>query len=266
MLPPDRFALMLSSLCFLGAFAAAAHRVLTAAYRDTWPHHLLMALGFAGQSYVLIERGRELGRCPITTPWELLVFVSWGAVLLYWLVGPAYRLSLLGIFTAPLVWLFQVLALILQGTMELQPGDRLFSGSKPDPWLEFHATVSLLAYASFALAAMAGLMFLVQNRQLKSHRPSRIFFNLPPLQNLARGLAALLTIGLALLSLGIFSAYFMEKMPSVLKLTAAWVVWAAYLAIMLYHWIKGWPHRRLAEVAAMVFLLPLITLWIVTDR
>ncbi len=266
MLPPDRLALMLSTLCFLGAFAAAAHRVLTAAYRSTWPHHLLMALGFAGQCYVLLERGKELGRCPITTPWELLVFVSWGAVLLYWLVGPAYRLSLLGIFTAPLVWIFQVFALILQGTAELQPGDRLLTGVKPDPWLEIHATVSLFAYASFALAAMAGLMFLVQNRQLKSHRPGRVFFNLPPLQNLARGLTALLTIGFALLTIGIFSAYFMEKMPSVLKLSASWTVWAAYLAILAYHWVKGWPHRRLAEVAAMVFLLPLVSLWIVTDR
>src|SRR5690606_34309648 len=102
--------------------------------------------------------GKELGRCPITTPWELLVFVRWGAVLLYWLVGPAYRLSLLGIFTAPLVWIFQVFALILQGTAELQPGDRLLTGVRPDPWLEIHATVSLFAYASFALAAMAGLM------------------------------------------------------------------------------------------------------------
>ena len=107
---PDRLALMLSTLCFLGAFAAAAYRVMVAPYRGTWPHHGLMLAGFIGQCWVLAIKGKELGRCPITQPWELLVFISWGVVMMYWLVGPAYRVSLMGIITAPLVWIFQLLA------------------------------------------------------------------------------------------------------------------------------------------------------------
>jgi ABC-type uncharacterized transport system permease subunit len=266
MLAPDRLALMLSSLCFLGAFAGAAWRVMTAVYRNTWAHHTLMALGFVGQCYVLAVRGKALGRCPITEPWELLVFISWGCVMLYWLIGPAYRLSLLGIFTAPMVWFFQLVALILQGTVERNPSPEALAGLRPDRWLEWHATVSLLAYASFALAAVAGVMFLVQEHQLKSHHPSRVFFNLPPLQNLARGLVLLLTVGFGLLTVGIATAYLMEKSPSGLKLTASWAVWLAYLTILLFQWMRGWPHRRLAEVAALTFLLPLATLWIVSAR
>jgi hypothetical protein len=53
-------------------------------------------------------------------------------------------------------------------------------------------------------------------------------------------------------------------MPGTLKLTASWTVWAGYLAILFHHWRHGWPQRRLAEVSAMVFLLPLISLWIVS--
>lgn len=264
---PDRLALMFSTLCFLGAFAAAASRVVAAAYRATWPHHALMALGFLGQCWVLLNRGRELGRCPITQPWELLLFISWGVVLMYWVVGPAYRVSLMGIITAPLVWLFQVVALILQGTMPPRPGDGIFaSRPKIDPWLEWHATVSLLAYAAFALAASAGILFLFQNRQLKSGRPHRLIFNLPPLHNLGRGLLGLLHAGFALLSVGILSAYLMETRPGTLKLAASWAVWAAYLAILFHQWRQGWPQRRLAEVAALVFLLPLGTLWIVSQH
>jgi len=262
---PDRLALMLSTLCFLGAFAAAAYRVMVAAYRGTWPHHLLMALGFAGQCWVLTARGRELGRCPITQPWELLVFVSWGVVMMYWIVGPAYRVSLMGIITAPLVWIFQLLALILQGTLPPKTGDAIFqTPSKIDPWLEWHATVSLLAYAAFALAASAGILFLFQDRQLKSGHPNRLIFNLPPLRNLGRGLTGLLQLGFGLLTVGIVSAYFMEKMPSALKLAAIWAVWAAYLAVLFHHWRRGWPQRRLAEVAALIFLLPLSSLWIIS--
>ncbi len=256
---------MLSTLCFLGAFAAAASRVVVAAYRVIWPHHALMALGFLGQCWVLGVRGKELGRCPITQPWELLVFISWGAVMMYWVIGPAYRVSLMGLITAPLVWLFQVLALMLQGSVPPKPGDPIFQPRpKIDPWLEWHATVSLLAYAAFALAASAGVLFLFQNRQLKSCHPHRLIFNLPPLHNLGRGLIGLLHLGFGLLTVGIITAYFMETRPGVLKLAASWTVWGAYLAILLYEWRRGWPKRRLAEVAALIFLLPLASLWIVS--
>lgn len=262
---PDRLALMLSTLCFLGAFAAAAYRVMVAPYRGTWPHHGLMLAGFIGQCWVLAIKGKELGRCPITQPWELLVFISWGVVMMYWLVGPAYRVSLMGIITAPLVWIFQVLALILQGTIPPQTGDSIFRApAKIDPWLEWHATVSLLAYAAFALAAAAGVLFLFQDRQLKSGHPHRLIFNLPPLRNLGRGLVGLLHVGFILLTIGIISAYFMEKWPNALKLGASWAVWAAYLGILAYHWRRRWPQRRLAEVAALIFLLPLASLWIVS--
>ncbi|MGI8603890.1 MAG: cytochrome c biogenesis protein CcsA [Verrucomicrobiales bacterium] len=262
----ERLALMLSTLCFLGAFAAAAYCLLRGTYRKTWPHRLLMFAGFAGQCWVLYLRGRELGRCPITSPWELLVFVSWGIVLIYWLIGPAYRLSLLGVFTSPLVWIFQTIALGLQGAYTPQAGDPIFTKVRPDPWLEWHATVSLLAYAAFALAAIAGVMFLIQERQLKRHRLNPIFYNLPPLQNLAKGLVRLLTLGLVLLTAGIATAYLLEKSPAPLKLALSWLVWAVYLAILLYQWMRGWPHRRLAGVSTIVFLLPLATLWVVSGR
>lgn len=266
MLEPDRLALILSTVCFLGAFAAAAYNVLAAPYRSTLIQHILMALGFVGQCAVLGIRGKELGRCPITSPWEVLVFISWGAVMFYWVIGRTYRLSLLGIFTAPLVWFFQVLALALQGTVEPGAGSLAFRGGKIDPWLEWHATMSLLSYASFSLAAVAGLMFLVQDRQLKSHRPSRLIFNLPPLSNLNRGLLGLLHVGFGLLTVGIAAAYFMERQPPAFKLTVSWGIWAAYLGILLFQWFRGWPHRRLAGVTAAVFLLPLASLWIVTSR
>jgi len=262
---PDRLALMLSTLCFLGAFAAAAYRVMVAPYRGTWAHHVLMAGGFVAQCWVLVVKGREIGRCPITQPWELLVFISWGIVLMYWLIGPAYRVSLMGIITAPLVWLFQVFALVFQGLIPPKAGDAVFQGRpKIDPWLEWHATVSLLAYAAFALAAAAGLLFLFQDRQLKSGHPHRLIFNLPPLRNLGRGLAGLLHLGFALLTMGVISAYFMEKMPGALKLAASWTVWAGYLGILIPYWRHRLPQRRLAEISAAIFLLPLASLWIIS--
>ena len=42
----------------------------------------------------------------------LFKFLSWSIALIYLLVGPAYRLSLMGAFTAPLISIIQVTALL----------------------------------------------------------------------------------------------------------------------------------------------------------
>src|ERR1700688_953841 len=71
-----------------------------------------VGLGFIFQTAFLSIRGHELGRCPITNLFEVIIFVAWSVALFYMVVGPAYRLSLMGALTAPVVVLLQLFALI----------------------------------------------------------------------------------------------------------------------------------------------------------
>ena len=71
-----------------------------------------IGLGFIFQTAFLSIRGHQLERCPITNLFEVFIFLAWSVALIYMLVGPAYRLSLMGAFTAPLVLLLQGFALI----------------------------------------------------------------------------------------------------------------------------------------------------------
>src|SRR5438874_10882233 len=73
---------------------------------------LAIGLGFIFQTAFLSIRGHELHRCPLTNLFEVFIFLAWSIALIYMLVGPAYRLSLKGAFTAPLVFLLQAFALI----------------------------------------------------------------------------------------------------------------------------------------------------------
>src|SRR6202035_1265732 len=117
-----------------------------------------VGLGFIFQTAFLSIRGHALGRCPLTNLFEVFVFLAWSVALIYMLVGPVYRLSLMGAFTAPLVFLLQGFALIA-------PIDEPHPGKLPaNPWLEFHASISLVAYGAFALACIAGVMYLIQER------------------------------------------------------------------------------------------------------
>ena len=150
----DRSLLIISTLCFFLAMVRTALEIKARNYRAGGFNFAAIALGFVFQTAFLSVRGHALGRCPLTNLFEVFIFIAWSVSLIYLLIGPAYRLSLMGAFTAPLVFLLQTFAL-------LAPIDRPHTVRiAPSPWMEMHASVSLIAYGAFALACVAGLMYL----------------------------------------------------------------------------------------------------------
>jgi len=65
-------------------------------------------------------------------------------------------------------------------------------------WLELHAAISMVAYGAFALAGVAGVMYLAQERQLKTHHIRSIFYHMPPIRDLAVANGRLILTGFAL--------------------------------------------------------------------
>src|SRR5436305_3078208 len=128
--PVDRLFLTLSTLCFVAAVIRTViwfrARVLPAGKFN----FMAIGGGFILQTAFLSVRGHQLGRCPLTNLFEVFVFLAWSVALIYMLVGPAYRLSLMGAFTAPLV-------IVLQGVALLAPIDVHHPAKLPaNPWLE----------------------------------------------------------------------------------------------------------------------------------
>ena len=255
---PETTVLILAALWYLGGFGYAVWSLRQGTYRPGRWTLAIMALGGTLQTVFLHWRGRAIGGCPMTTPFELLTFISWSIVILYFIIGPAYRLSLLGVFTAPLALLFQISAF-------LRPD--AFAAAVPKTthsfWGELHAALALVSYGAFALASVAGLMFLLQDRQLKQHRISPVLRQLPPIHYLTRAIRGLLMTGTGLLTLGILSAYRMEKHPPPEKLAIVWLVWFLYAGLIAYESWRGMSARRAAATAAFGFLIPIISLWFI---
>jgi HemX protein len=61
------------------------------------------------------------GGCPLGNTFEIVQFVAWSAMLLYFFVGTAFRVSLLGLFTAGYA---ATLALCLAAHPAMGPGAR----------------------------------------------------------------------------------------------------------------------------------------------
>ena len=252
--------LIFSTLAFLGGLAHAIVSLRAGTWRDSRWHWLPMAVGLVLQTAFLSIRGQEHGRCPLTNLFEVFIFIGWCVVLLYFLVGATYRLSLLGVFTAPMIALLQALSLI-SSLDHSTPTAK----TAPNPWLEIHAAVSLMAYAAFALSCITGVMYLVQARLLKKHRIHSLFYQLPPIHELAKVIQRLAGLGLLLLSAGLAASIPLNLPVSNPKLVFAWVVWALYLGINVMMWARILSVRQTAWLAVVGFVVPLVSLWIVTS-
>nr|WP_246417977.1 cytochrome c biogenesis protein CcsA [Haloferula luteola] len=185
---------------------------------------------------------------------EILVFLAWSLTVFYLLVGTTYRLSLLGVFSTPVVVVLQLVALI-PGVLESNP-QRV---AATDAWRETHAAMSVLGYGALALAAVAAVMFLVLNQQLKSHHlGSGLFKNLPPARELLVSLRRLLWLGWVMLSVGVVAGVRMPRTEgSEAHLVAAMGVWVAYAVLLGVLQLRGITGKRLSMWTVLLFVVSL---------
>jgi HemX protein len=254
----DRDLLIISTICFLAAVVRTGIALRAGVFRPGRFNFLAIGLGFVFQTAFLSIRGHALGRCPLTNLFEVFIFLAWSVALIYMLVGPTYRLSLMGAFTAPLV-------VLLQGFALIAPIDVRHSVKMPaNPALEFHASVSLVAYGAFALACIAGVMYLVQERQLKTHHLHSIFYHLPPLTDLFAAITRLLWWGFILYTIGIVSGFFTGRPLPRVQVVAAVGVWLLYAAILQGRYFRRIGPKRVAALCIIGFSAALTLLWGIT--
>jgi len=228
--------------------------ILRHGQKSHWTVYWMVGVMLCQIGYLGI-RGEMRGACPLRSIGEISVFLAWSLTLFYLLVGPVYRISLLGVFTAPVVVLFQALAL-LPGKLDPNP-ERIINTTF---WGETHSAMSVLAYGALALAAVAGVMFLVLDHQLKEqHLKGGLFRNLPPVRELLVSLERLLWLGMVLLTVGVVAGILMphETEGGWKHVFVAVGVWGGYVALMAVKRVRGLTGRKFALGAVALFVLSL---------
>jgi ABC-type uncharacterized transport system permease subunit len=248
----DRWLLIIATLLALtgGTWGViSVHR----GHRNRWTTAWMLGVLLCQFAFLTV-RGGARGACPLAELAEILVFLSWSLTLFYLIIGPAYRISLLGVFTAPVVVIFQLIALA-PGMLSADP--QAVKGA--NAWHETHSATSVLAYGALALAAVAGVMFLVLDRQLKEqHLSSGLFRNLPPVRELLISLTRLLWVGGVLLTMGVIAGIMMPHKPGTLgHLLAALAVWSGYALLLGTMTLRGMTGRRLSLATVVLFILSL---------
>ena len=212
-----------------------------------------MVGAFVCQLLFLGIRGELRGQCPLDDLGEICLFLAWSLTFFYLVTGTTYRLSLLGVFTAPVVVVLQLVTLF-PGALDANP----VRAEVVDPWRESHAAFSVLSYGALTLASVAGVMFLVLNRRLKSLRFSGgMMTGMPSVSRLVEAMARIALVGWILLTIGVVSGLLMENGEVSVHLVVATVTWVLYAVLLGVYFVRGLPGRYLAWGLIVLFILSL---------
>lgn len=236
------------------------HALLTVVrLRQAWFRGALVAigLGFLFHFVSLVEHGLETGRFPVTNIAEatsLFAFlITLGFLLLYW----GYEVTSLSVFVFPFVFVMTLASALSQ--RPAAPVAPLVEKS----WVPIHVSFTLVGYATLILACLAGVMYLIQERELKRHKPHAFYYRLPPLETIDRlGSRALtvgfpfLTVGISLGAVGAASAWGPGWVQDP-KVALAFTLWVIYLLLVLARVAAGWRGHKAAvfSIFGMVMAL-----------
>ena len=243
---------LLASICYLLAMLGKRPQ---AARTGRW----VLLAGIILHAACFAVRHSTTGGAPVTSLHESLSFFAWCLVLLFLLFDLRFRLSVMGAFAGPLAFLL-MLGSAVSPDVVVQLNPMLRS------WLfPVHIVFAFFGNAAFALAFGAGVMYLVQDRMLKSKRFTRIYQLLPSLGTLDKVNYTCLSVGFPLMTLGIISGAFWANTawgaywswdP---KETWALITWFLYAALLHGRLTIGWRGRKAAIFSIIGFLFLLFT-------
>ncbi len=186
------------------------------------------------------------GQCPVLGTAGALYFLSWALNVFYLILGRSYRISLLGIFTAPAIAALTLSAL-LSGGLEVT-----VSGGA---WLTTHVAVIMMAYGAGALSAIAGVAFCLQDSRLKKHRIPGTERQLPPIRTLEICMKRLVLVTTILLVAGLCASAVGHLSASAVKLVLVVMLLGGYGVLLVRLFRFGIPGRSLAYWCMGLFVL-----------
>ncbi|MFQ5900588.1 MAG: c-type cytochrome biogenesis protein CcsB [Thermodesulfobacteriota bacterium] len=219
----------------------------------------LLFAAFVFHIITLLLRYFVAGRTPAINLFESLSFYSLLVVLIFLIFEIRYRLPVLGSFIVPF-------ALVLLITASFQSKAVIpLPPTMKTVWLPIHITLAFLGNAFFALAGCAGIMYLIQEHYLKSHKVRGLYFLLPSLDVLDKLNHKCLVFGLPLLTLAIITgsvgASFVWGPYWSLDPRFLWslITWALYALLLHGRIAIGWRGKRAACLAISAFAVLIVS-------
>jgi ABC-type uncharacterized transport system permease subunit len=202
------------------------------------------------------------GHLPLANLWEFLLTLAWLVAGLHLLASIRWKIHATGLILPPLAFVMTVAAMV-----------RIPAASDAaEPMLQkvdillFHTTLATLGMAMFFVAAAMSLLYVIQERAIKTKKKLKLLDRLPPLDRADRaGLEAMIW-GFPLFTLGIVTgmalsaAEYHRVLLFQAKQVFPLIAWAIFGAVLLARLARGFRGRRAAYLTMTGFVLGLLTI------
>jgi ABC-type uncharacterized transport system permease subunit len=226
---------------------------------------LLLAVGLVTHYFALLERSPGVNGTH-TVPYHDL----YGAMSLFgWLLALTYlglelyhRQRSVGALVLPFIIIFFVAA-------HVAPPDKFSPPDAHGPLFALHVTLNILAYSAFALAFVLSLIFLVEERLLRSHKLGDMVWRLPPLELLERMSRSSVLVGLVSITIGTsFGFLWVYRLSDKYsfydpKYAITLVVLALYLVYFRLARSTAWRGARASKLCVFNFVIVFLSFTVV---
>jgi ABC-type uncharacterized transport system permease subunit len=175
-------------------------------------------------------------------------------LLIYW----RFRTVSIGVFLLPIAFLLSLLPAFGRGREELS------APAVQGGWIFLHVALLLAAYAALAVSLIASVLYLVEERRLKSKNKSSSGMRwLPPLETLDQIATKSLVLGFPCMTVGLMIGSFIAEArigasffldPKVLL---SFAMWGAYVAMIFIRQSAGLRGRRAVYLSSFVMVVVL---------
>jgi ABC-type uncharacterized transport system permease subunit len=226
----------------------------------------VLLLAALTHTFVIGMQTMEVRHVPIANPSRAISSFVWMLTLSYLYLELTTDERAMGIFILPIVVGLQAIPVLYPG---LESPDPVLDS----PWFWVHVTSALFAYASFALAAVLGVTYVLQFKEIKKKHLGYFYQRLPSLQILDAMNSRATTIGWICLTVALAVGFIWSSQARIVapensnlqamsfndpKIFIATVTWAVYSFAVLSRWTMGWTGRKAAWLAAIGFAIVLL--------
>src|SRR5712664_2144367 len=223
---------------------------------------LLLGLGLIVHYFALLERSRGLHTVPYHDLYGSMSLFGWLLALTYLGLELYHRQRSVGAFVLPFILVFFLAA-------HLAPADRLASTPAHGTIFALHVTLSILAYAAFALSFVLSLIYLAENRLLRNRKLGEVVWRLPPLDLLERMSRSSVLVGLLSIAIGtVLGFIWVDRLTGQYwyydpKYVVTLLVLALYAAYFQLSRTTSWRGARASRLCIFNFVIVILSFTVV---
>ncbi len=226
----------------------------------------VLALGAVLHTFVMGMQTMAAGHVPIADTTSAISTFVWLLAIAYLYTEMTTEERAMGVFIMPIIIGLQVIPVLYPGFERADP-------VLDSAWFWVHVASLLFAYASFAMAGMLGLTYMLQFKEIKKKHLGYFYTRLPSLQILDVMNSRAVTVGWLFLTIGVIVGVVWAAQARAVspndpnlqamslddpKILMAVLTWAVYSFAVFARQTLGWTGRKAAWLSALGFAIVLL--------